>query len=100
MKVLITTALSAQAHVLKTKLDTDYVVLGDYNDIPSFMLTQGKMIKLPNPQSASYAHLMLTLCLDNAIDVLYVLDVKEAEGLADSKQLFAEYNIDVQTNEV
>jgi hypothetical protein len=39
---------------------------------------------------------MLALCLDNAIDVVYVLDSKEAELLMESKQLFTEYNIDIQ----
>jgi hypothetical protein len=102
MNILITSALSAQAHQLKNKLSADQIVLGDYNDVPTFMLSQGKMIQLPAPQSTSYAHQMLTLCLDNAIDILYVLDNKEAEALLDSKQLFTEYNIDIQVtaNEV
>ncbi|MES2807585.1 MAG: hypothetical protein V4619_03110 [Bacteroidota bacterium] len=102
MNVLITSALSAQAHQLKNTLTDDHILLGDYNDVPAFMLNQGKMIKLPNPQSSSYAHQMLTFCLDNAIDILYVLDSKEADGLSGSTQLFSEYNIDIQTatNEV
>jgi hypothetical protein len=96
VKVLITSALSAAAHRLKGKLNTNSVILGDYSDVPKFMLAQGKLIKLPNPQSFSYTHEMLALCLDNAIDVVYVLDNKEAELLIESKQLFTEYNIDIQ----
>lgn len=96
MNVLITSALSAEAHRLKSKLTTTTVILGDYNDVPAFMLTQGKLIKLPNPQSFSYTHEMLALCLDNAIDTVYVLESKEAELLKESKQLFTEYNIDIQ----
>jgi hypothetical protein len=96
VKVLITSALSAQAHRLKNKLHDVDVVLGDYNDVPTFMLELGRMIKLPKPQSFSYTHEILALCLDNAIDIVYVLDSKEAALLLESKQLFTEYNIDIQ----
>ena len=102
MNILITSALSAKAHQLKNKLSAELIILGDHNDIPAFMLNQGKMIRLPAPQSASYAHQMLTLCLDNGVDLLYILDNNEAEALLDANQLFAEYNIDIQvsTNEI
>jgi hypothetical protein len=96
VKVLITSALSSEAHRLKSKLNATTVILGDYNDVPVFMLAQGKLIKLPNPQSFSYTHEMLALCLDNAIDTVYVLDNKEAELLMESKQLFTEYSIGIQ----
>jgi hypothetical protein len=96
VNVLITSALSAEAHRLKSKVTAANVILGDYNDMPAFMLAQGKLIKLPNPQSFSYTHEMLALCLDNAIDTVYVLDSKEAGLLLESKQLFTEYNIDIQ----
>ncbi|MDB5158172.1 MAG: hypothetical protein JWR50_2879 [Mucilaginibacter sp.] len=96
MNILITSAVSAQAHRLKSRLVADNVILGDYQDLPDFMLTTGKMIKLPNPKSIAYTHEMLTLCLDRAIDVIYVLDKIEAVLLIESKQLFAEYNIEIQ----
>ncbi len=97
MNILITSANSAQAHRLKNNLNAaDNILLGDYNDLPAFMLAQGKMIKLPNPQSISYTHEMLALCLDNAFDIIYVLDNNEALLLNESKQLFAEYNIEIQ----
>ncbi|MCC8425979.1 hypothetical protein [Mucilaginibacter sp. UR6-11] len=96
MKVLITSALSATAHRLKSKLNIDNVILGDYNDLPAFMLSSGKMIKLPDPCSFSYTHEMLALCLDNLIDLVYVVDSGEIKLLLESKQLFAEYNIDIK----
>jgi hypothetical protein len=96
MKVLITSALSARAYQLKSTLTADLVVLGDYNEVPDFMIGQGIMIQLPGPRSTSYAHQMLTLCLDNAIDIIYVMDVREVKELAGSIQLFAEYNIDMR----
>ncbi|MDB5002906.1 MAG: hypothetical protein JWQ34_1131 [Mucilaginibacter sp.] len=97
MNILITSANSAKAYRFKSKLNAvDNIILGDYNELPAFMLAQGKMIKLPNPQSISYTHEMLALCLDNSIDIIYVLDNKEAVLLTESKQLFTEYNIDIQ----
>jgi hypothetical protein len=97
VNILITSANSAKAYRFKNKLNAvDNIILGDYNELPAFMLAQGKMIKLPNPQSISYTHEMLALCLDNAIDIIYVLDNKEAKLLMESKQLFTEYNIDIQ----
>lgn len=96
MKVLITEANSARAHRLKNQLNIDEVVLGDYHDLPNFMLISGKMIQLPKPQSFSYTHEILALCLDNSIDIIYVLDSNEASVLSESVQLFKEYNIDIQ----
>jgi len=97
VNILITFANSAKAYRLKNRLNVgDNIILGDYNELPAFMLAQGKMIKLPNPQSISYTHEMLALCLDNSIDIIYVLDNKEAMLLMESKQLFTEYNIDIQ----
>jgi len=97
VNILITSAKSAQAYRLKNRLDVaDNIILGDYNELPAFMLAKGKMIKLSNPQSISYTHEMLALCLDNSIDIIYVLDNKEVVLLIESKQLFAEYNIDIQ----
>jgi len=92
--------MSARAHSLKNQLDSNEVILGDYHDLPQFMLSSGNLTKLPDPQSASYAHLMLTFCLDNYINMVYVLDSKEADQLAETKQLFAEYEIQIITNEI
>jgi hypothetical protein len=97
VNILITSANSSHAYRLKNRLnDDDSIILGDYNELPAFMLAQGKMIKLPNPLSISYTHEMLALCLDNSIDIIYVFDNKEAALLMESKQLFTEYNIDIQ----
>ncbi|WP_121244139.1 hypothetical protein [Mucilaginibacter phyllosphaerae] len=89
MKILITSATSARAHKLKSTLVNHEVLLGDYNEIPAFM----RMLKLPNPAEDTYAHQMLTLCLDNGIEEAYLLDEQEAAVLLLSEQLFNEYNI-------
>jgi len=99
MNVLITSAVSAQAHRLKSRLIADNVILGDYHELPGFMLSAGKMLKLPDPKSITYTHEMLTLSLDKAIDVIYLLDNIEAALLMESKQLFTEYNVDIRSGD-
>ncbi|MES2063864.1 MAG: hypothetical protein V4456_18220 [Bacteroidota bacterium] len=89
MKILITSATSAQAHKLKNSLVNDEVVLGDFTELPAFM----GILKLPNPASDTYAHEMLTLALDNNIDAIYLLNTQEAAVLLLSELLFKEYNI-------
>ncbi|MFA6247745.1 MAG: hypothetical protein WC615_12470 [Mucilaginibacter sp.] len=89
MKVLITSATSAQAHKLKNSLINDEVVLGDFTEMPVFM----GILKLPSPATDTYAHEMLTLALDNGIDAIYLLNTQEAAVLLLSEQLFKEYNI-------
>jgi hypothetical protein len=89
VKVLITSATSAQAHKLKNSLINDEVVLGDFTEMPVFM----GILKLPSPATDTYAHEMLTLALDNGIDAIYLLNTQEAAVLLLSEQLFKEYNI-------
>ena len=93
MKVLITGASLAKSHQIKNSLNGAEVVLGDYTDLPAFMLSAGNMMNLPNPKSPSYTHEMLTLCLDNGIDFVHILRLEEAEQLFKAAQLFTEYNI-------
>lgn len=95
MKILITSANSAAAHQLKNKLNEDTVILGDYLDLPDFMVKARNMIRLPDPKSGSYSHQMLTLCLDNDINAIYPLREEEAVLLKEAEQLFKEYNISI-----
>jgi len=91
MNVLITAATSAEAHRLKKQLSSDNVILGDYQEMPAFM----QIIKLPDPASLSYAHEMLTLCLDKEIVVVYALGKEELNNLLEAEQLFTEFGIEV-----
>jgi hypothetical protein len=99
---LITAANSAGAHKLKNKLNLKDVILGDYLELPAFMLASGNIIKLPNPGSIAYAHEILTLCLDKNIDTVYPLRDDERTLLVQAELLFNEYGIKVlkQTNEL
>ena len=95
MNILITAANSAAAYRLKNQLNSENIILGDYNELPDVMLKSGKMIKLPNPASVAYAHEMLTLCLDKDITAVYPLNENEQVLLNEAAQLFKEYNIDI-----
>jgi hypothetical protein len=102
VNILITAATTAQAYKLKNQLNSDTVVLGDYLDLPDFMLKPGKMVRLPNPQSASYTHEMLTLCLDLGVEIVYLFRELEVELLLKAETLFNEYNIKIlpEVNEI
>ncbi|MBK0379084.1 hypothetical protein [Mucilaginibacter segetis] len=99
---LITAATSNIAYKQKNKLNNAEVLLGDYLELPAFMLKKAQMIALPHPQSASYTHEMLTLCLDKNIDSIYAATSEEAALLLKARQLFIEYNIEIVdvTNEI
>ena len=101
MNTLITAANSAKAQQLKLKLNKANIILGDYEDLPAFMLSTN-LIKLPNPSSSSYAHEMLTLCLDKGVTVLYPLRDEELTVLKQAELLFDEYGIRImkQPNEL
>ncbi len=95
MKILITGASSVAAHRLKSKLNNHEVILGDYVELPAFMIEGGSMLKLPNPNSESYPHQMLTLCLDTDINKVIALGDDEYNLLNNAAQLFSEYGIEI-----
>ena len=95
MYTLITAANSAEAYKLKNALNPENVILGDYLELPAFMLNSGNMIRLPNPNSMAYTSEMLTLCLDKEVDTVYVLREEEKALLKEAKQLFEEYGIKI-----
>lgn len=96
MTILITGATSAKTYQLKKQFETDNLLLGDYMELPPSMVKSGKLIQLPSPQKSSYAHEMLTLCLDRGIEKLIILNENEIEALVPVSQLFAEYNIIIE----
>jgi len=95
MYTLITAANSSEAYALKNSLNSSDVLLGDYFELPEIMVASGKMLRLPDPASGSYAHQVLTLCLDKNISTVYPLRQPEVELLLNSRQLFNEYGINI-----
>lgn len=94
MSILITGATGAAAYKIKNKLGIEGIIMGDYAELPSTMLSD-KMIKLPNPASTSYAHEMLKLCLDKGIVTVYAIKAEEQKLLNEAAQLFNEYGIEL-----
>lgn len=93
MHILITAASSVEAYRLKNRLGTGDIILGDYRELPAFMLNSPGMISLPDPASIAYTHEMLTLCLDKGIEKIYVLRAEELMNLVKAEQLFNEYGV-------
>ena len=96
MNILITGATSAKAYQVKRKVEKDTVILGDYLELPPVMVKTGSMVQLPNPAKSTYAHEMLTLCLDKGIERIIVINEAEKEALWPARQLFGEYNIIIE----
>lgn len=96
MYTLITGAASAEAYRLKSALNREEVILGDYLELPEVLIQSGKVIALPNPKNTAYTHQVLALCLDWNINSVFVLRAEEKELLLQAKQLFEEYNIQIE----
>lgn len=94
--ILITAASTAPAYKAKAEFASDQVLLGDYTDLPGIMVSQGKMIRLPDPSGTAYIHEMLALCLDKNISVILPLRTSELTLLAEARQLFDEYGIEIK----
>ena len=95
MKVLITGAATAQAYQLQRHLDnTTAIVLADSAELPQ-LPGSVQFQKIPAATSPSFAHLLLTICLDLDIQTIYPLRKNEIRALAESRQLFDEYGITV-----
>lgn len=95
MFTLITAANSSAAYKLKGMLGEKDILMGDYLDLPEILVRSGKILQLPDPNHTSYAHQMLTLCLDKNINEVYAMRKEEAGILLNTKQLFSEYGIDI-----
>ncbi|MGV3510243.1 MAG: hypothetical protein ACO1N7_13200 [Sphingobacteriaceae bacterium] len=96
MNILITAAATAQAYQLQRLLgNTDIVFLGDFVELPQVMLKDKKLIKIPAGDSSSFAHLLLTICLDQQIEKVYPLRKAEILALSEARQLFDEYGIKI-----
>jgi len=96
--ILITCALSAQAHKLKSEYSANVVriIMGDFKDVPAVMLKSGSIMQLPRPDAIAYPHQILTFCLDNGVDTVFVLSELEIKAIEPALQLFFEYGIDIQ----
>ncbi len=93
-KILITAGTTSLAlkikNLLSTKMD---VILGTSDEIPSVL--EQKIIKLSNHTSNSFTHELLKIALDNNLNYILPLRLKEIEILSQSYILFEEYDIKI-----
>ncbi|HXI00291.1 MAG TPA: hypothetical protein VNI52_08470 [Sphingobacteriaceae bacterium] len=95
MPVLITGAAAAGAHRLQRTLGIPEVIFADQEDLPKALFNQTRFIQIPNGGSATFAHQLLTLCLDHSINMVFPLRRGELKPLSESKKLFEEYGIQI-----
>lgn len=94
MNILITGATTSQAYQLERLMSReDDIILADVEELPSFLLKSKRFFKISSGLSDSYAHELLTLCLDEDIKEVYPIRKSEIIALASARQLFAEYGI-------
>lgn len=95
MAVLITGAASAAAFRIRRMLEFDEVIFADHLDLPQAIFKETRFINIPGGNSASYAHQLLKICLDNQIEFILPLRLVELRPLSEAKILFEEYGIKV-----
>ncbi|WP_036691877.1 hypothetical protein [Pedobacter glucosidilyticus] len=83
-KVLITAASNANAYQLAYHLPHHEILFAD---------TEGQKIIIPDGNKSSFAHELLSLCLDLDITLVFPLKLSEQKALAEAKVLFEEYGI-------
>ncbi|MBC7744048.1 MAG: hypothetical protein H7096_03015 [Flavobacterium sp.] len=93
MSVLITAASHSAAYKLEKLLNQVDVFFADFMDLPK--LSGKKYFKIPKGNSASFAHEMLNLALNEGIEKIFPLYPEEITALAEARQLFLEYGISV-----
>ncbi len=94
--ILITGARLPQAHALKRSITEHQVIMGDYYDLPTYPGSVDLFENLPSPQSPSYIHQFLALCLKLQVSKVFIVDELEYMFLEPAKQLFLEYAIDFE----
>lgn len=88
-KLLLTGAVSAAAHKVKSVLKDKEVLMGDFMPLPPIP----GLLALPSPLSVAYIHELLQLCLAEGVDELVPIRFAELKALLSAKALFAEYGI-------
>lgn len=84
MKTLFTTSISLNHFKLSQVFSASELVFGDdYQN------------KFPSEKSISFAHELLSFCLDQEIQKIYALKEGELNPLSEAKVLFAEFGIDI-----
>ena len=91
--ILLTGAADAQAYRLKQYISADFIVFADQQELPQMPSASKKSIKIPDGSSTTFAHEILSRCLDLQISNVYPLRENEVLALSEAALLFEEYGI-------
>jgi hypothetical protein len=91
--ILITGASDSKAYRLQQYISSDFIVFADHFDLPQLPSASRKFIKTPMGDAPTYAHELLSICLDLGVSKVYPLHKAEVFALAEAAILFAEYGI-------
>lgn len=98
MNILITGATTSKAYQLERLLNRpDEIILADSAELPAFLLKSKRFLKIPEENSSTFVHELLSLCLDHDVKEVYPLRERELAGLLSARLLFEEYGIKVMT---
>ncbi|MDQ7949377.1 MAG: hypothetical protein REI78_00125 [Pedobacter sp.] len=95
MKILITGGRSAKAIKLMKAFSGWEIIMADYGDMPTLASANYQLLSLGDINEESIAHLLLTHCLDQQVDVLLPLHRFEIEPLIKADILFEEFNVSI-----
>ncbi|WP_374163448.1 hypothetical protein [Arcticibacter sp. MXS-1] len=96
VKVLITAAATAQAYQLERILGEGVdTCFADSGELPGFMFKNKKFLTIQKGSAVSFAHELLTTCLDYEITHVFLLRREEIIALSEARTLFTEYGIEV-----
>ncbi|MGY3052515.1 hypothetical protein ACVWYG_000705 [Pedobacter sp. UYEF25] len=95
MNILITGGKNAKVFKLLRAFDRDFVIFGDYEEVPAISSSSYRFANLGKKNEQSVAHVLLEFCISESIEVLIPTHTFEVEQMAKAIQLFAEYNITV-----
>lgn len=100
MNILITAASSSLAYRLEKELDyASSVVFADAVDLPASLFKNRTYVRIPDEKSTSFAHILLSKCLDLDIQQIFPLRKFELLALEESRLLFEEYGITIMIPE-
>ncbi|MGO1596192.1 MAG: hypothetical protein ACTHZ1_02925 [Sphingobacterium sp.] len=93
-KLLITSGTSSLAQRVGNILQERFkLFFATSETVPQFL--ENRFRKIPKGPDPTFAHELLTFCLDHQINLLLPLELSEIQSLSEAKKLFEEYGIQV-----
>lgn len=91
MAILITSAAESAAFRLERILCKSDVIFADQQPLP--LLSGRLFLQIPSPDSGTFTHEILKICMDYGVNEIYPLKDGEIRELSNARQLFEEYGI-------